>query len=125
MVEIRDELPKKADGTIDIEQWVERVGENRGTDERTLLLQAAYLNLEHGGHHLTAVNESCLRQGLLTAESLMTLEPDIGTLLAAITYFPAHYGELRLETIQEALGQDVANLVKGVIQITTKSYQVK
>ena len=29
MVKIRDDLPKAADGSIDIETWVARVGQNR------------------------------------------------------------------------------------------------
>lgn len=125
MVKIRDDLPKTSDGRIDIEKWVERIGQNRSPKEQNLLKQAALLNLEHGGHHLTCVNESCLRQGLMTAETLGTLEPDIETLLAAIVYYPAHYGELSLETIRATLGAEVVNLVSGVIQITTRTSQAK
>ncbi|MBN9287081.1 MAG: GTP diphosphokinase [Gammaproteobacteria bacterium 39-13] len=125
MVKIRDDLPKTSDGSIDIQKWVERIGLNRPAKEQTLLKQAALLNLEHGGHHLTCVNESCLRQGLMTAETLGTLEPDIETLLAAIVYFPAHYGELSLEEIKNTLGAEVSNLVSGVIHITTRTHQAK
>ncbi len=125
MVKIRDDLPKTSDGAIDIAQWVQRVGKDRSEKERKLLLAAAYLNLENGGHHLTCVNESCLRQGLQTAETLMTLEPDIATLLAAIVYFPAQYAELSCEMIQNTLGNEVTTLVSGLIQITTHAHQVK
>ncbi|MGE3320466.1 MAG: GTP diphosphokinase [Candidatus Berkiella sp.] len=125
MVKIRDELPKAPDGTIDIEQWAARITTNRSLEDKQLLLNSAMLSLEHGGHHLTCVNESCLRQGLLTAETLITLEPDIATLQAAVVYFAAHYGELSIEDIQSALGKEVATLVEGVIQITTHTHQAK
>ncbi|MBS0287660.1 MAG: GTP diphosphokinase [Proteobacteria bacterium] len=125
MVKIRDDLPKAQDGSIDIAAWVARIGANRPQKEQALLLEAAQLNLTHGGHHLTCVNESCLRQGLLTAETLASLEPDIATLLAAIVYFPAQYGELSLDLIKSSLGQEVASLVSGVIQITTRTSQAK
>ncbi len=125
MVKIRDDLPKAADGSIDIETWVARVGQNRTSQEKALLAQAALLNIQNGGHHLTCVNESCLRQALVTAETLATLEPDIATLLAAIVYFPAHYGELTLDEIKSSLGAEVASLVSGVTQITTRTSQAK
>lgn len=125
MVKIRDDLPKTAEGSIDIDKWIERVGQNRTQAEKALLSKGVLLNLQHGGYHLTPVNESCLRQGLLTAESLMTLEPDCETLVAAIVYFPALYGELSIELIQRELGNEVATMVSGVIQITTRAYQAK
>ncbi|MFI4937799.1 MAG: GTP diphosphokinase [Candidatus Berkiellales bacterium] len=125
MVKIRDDLPKTADGSTDIETWAKRIGRGRPADDTLLLQQAAELNLANCGQHLTSVNESCIRQGLLTAEVLVTLEPDISTLLAAIVYFPAQYGNLSLELITTELGEDVAHLVSGVIQITTRASQVK
>ncbi|MBI2790843.1 MAG: GTP diphosphokinase [Gammaproteobacteria bacterium] len=125
MVKIRDDLPKAQDGSVDIQTWVDRISQQRSKEEKALLLKAAILNLEHGGHHLTCVNESSLRQGLITAETLATLEPDIETLLAAMVYFPAHYGELSLDQIKSALGDEVATLVAGVIEITTRTPQTK
>lgn len=125
MVKIRDDLPKLPDGSIDIEQWAARISANRSVEEKRLLLKSAMLSLENGGHHLTCVNESCLRQGLLTAETLLSLEPDIATLQAAVIYFAAHYGELSADKIQSTLGQEVATLVEGMIQITTHTHQAK
>lgn len=125
MVKLRDDLPKAADGSIDIEQWASRITQNRSQDDKQLLLQSAALSLENGGHHLTSVNESCLRQGLLTAETLITLEPDIATLMAAIVYFAAHYGELSIDDIKANLGDEVATLVTGIVQITTHTHQAK
>lgn len=125
MVKIRDDLPKATDGTIDIEQWAARICANRSVEDKQHLLQSAMLSLENGGHHLTSVNESCLRQGLLTAETLVTLEPDVDTLMAAVVYFAVHYGELSIEDVQTHLGEEVASLVSGVIQITTHTHQAK
>ncbi|MGD9591204.1 MAG: hypothetical protein AB7V32_01635, partial [Candidatus Berkiella sp.] len=73
MVKIRDDLPKAQDGSIDITAWVERIGQHRPSQDKALLTQAALLNVQNGGHHLTCVNESCLRQALVTAETLATL----------------------------------------------------
>ena len=65
MVKIREELPKNAKGSLDIDAWITRVIENRDPSDKALLKEAAMLSLEQGGHHLTPVKESCLRQGLL------------------------------------------------------------
>lgn len=125
MVKIRDDLPKAPDGSIDIAQWVSKISQHRPLQEKEALQLAANFSLEHGGHHLTSVNESCLRQGLLTAEVLMTLEPDIATLVAAILYFPAHYGELSADLIRTTFGSEVQTLVAGVIQIATRTHLAK
>jgi GTP pyrophosphokinase len=123
MVKVRDELPKQKDGTLDLELWVQRICANRTDDEKAALFDAANLALTSGGHHLTPVCESCIRQGLLTAEVLNSLEPDLPTLVASILYFPAHYGDLSLETIKERFGEDVFQLTQGVINITSRSHK--
>lgn len=125
MVKIRDDLPKTPDGKVDIDTWVKRIAKNRSEHEIAILREGAILALHYGEHHTTAVNESCIRQGLLTAETLITLEPDVATLLAAILYFSAHYAKLPIEQIQLDFGEEIALLVSGVIQITTRADAVE
>ncbi len=125
MVKIREDLPTNREGSIDIDSWIQRVTENRDPVDNELLREAATLSLEHAGHNLTPVKISCVRQGLLTAEALLSLEPDIATMLAAILYFPAQYGSLTLEAIKEHFGEDVMVLVAGVKHITEQTSLVK
>lgn len=125
MVKIREDLPTKLDGSIDIERWAKRIAWDRSPSDQALLQQAAWINLEKGGSHLTAVKQTCLQQGLLTAETLITLEPDMATLLAAIVYFALCYGQLTLEEIEQQLGIEVATLVSGLIQIATHTHYAK
>ncbi len=125
MVKVRDELPKTIDGRIDIDTWAERLGHSKTTQEKQLLKQAAHVNLENGGLHLTPVNESCLKQGLVTAEILNTLNPDISTLLAGILYYVVDYGELSLDALTETFGQEVAILVSGVSKLAQHSEKAK
>ncbi len=121
MVKVRDDLPKTQDGSIDIEKWVERVGVNYPEEHKAQLRQAVYLNLENGGHHLTPVNESCLKQGLTAAEILSALKPDIDTLVACVLYFPVDFGELTVIHIEEVFGKQVASLVDGVSKLSYHS----
>jgi len=125
MVKIRDDLPKRETGEIDIESWAARVGQSFSAHDNQKILKAAYLNLEHGGEQLTCAHESCLRQGLQTAETLLSLEPDASTIIAAILFFPVQYGTLSLETVRADLGEEIASLVSGVSDITTRSLSVQ
>ena len=121
MVKVRDDLPKNEDGSINVDKWVERVGVNHTEQERELLLQAVYLNLENGGHHLTPVNESCLKQGLIAAEILNSLNPDIETLIACVLYFVADYGDLKHQQVKDQFGAKVSDLVEGVSKLSMHS----
>lgn len=121
MVKVRDDLPKTQDGSVDIEKWVERVGSHYSDEHKELLKRAAYINLENGGHHLTPVNESCLKQGLLTAEILTTLRPDIETLVACILYFVIDFGDLTLEKAKENFNEHVVALLEGMCKLSYHS----
>lgn len=125
MVKIRDDLPSTPEGTIDIAKWSKRITHFHLSEYAPLLEQAALLSVARGGNNLTEVQEPGLRQGLLTAEALITLEPDVQTLLAAILYFPAQYGSLSLDEIETTFSKEVAMLVSGVMQITEQSLQAK
>lgn len=121
MVKVRDDLPKTADGRVDIEKWVERVDPFYDEKQKQIIQQAAYLNLEHGGHHLTPVNESCLKQGLNTAEILTTLRPDVETIIASILYFVVNYGDLKREVITQSFSSEVTALVNGMCELSIHS----
>ncbi len=125
MVKVRDELPKTIDGSIDIDAWVERLSKGKPELEKNLIRQAAYINLENGGHQVTPVNETCLKQGLVTAEILNTLNPDIATLLASILYYVVAYGELSLDNITETFGREVSVLIDGVRKLAQHSEKAK
>lgn len=125
MVKVRDELPKTIDGNIDIDAWVERLSKGKPELEKNLIRQAAYINLENGGHQVTPVHETCLKQGLVTAEILNTLSPDIATLLASILYYVVDYGELSLDNITETFGREVSVLIDGVSKLAQHSEKAK
>lgn len=117
-MKVYDDLPLKADGSIDLEAWVSRVGKSYPDEQAALLRDAALLSLEEGGLSLTPVQESAFRQGLQTAESLLVLQPDMHTLIATVLYFPAAYGELSLEIIENAFDDKIAAIIRGVMQLS-------
>lgn len=118
MVKVRDDLPKTKEGTIDLVHWIERISEDREAEDKEKLTQACALAFDYGAHHLTVYQESCLRQGLVCAEILSTLHPDIDTLLASILYFSVEYANLPLKLVHNQFGQPVVSLIEGVAQIS-------
>lgn len=118
MVKVRDDLPKTKEGTIDLVHWIERISENRDSLDREKLSKACKLAFDYGAHQLTAYEESCLRQGLVCAEILSSLHPDIDTLLASILYFVFEYANLSPEIINQEFGSSVLALIQGVAQIS-------
>lgn len=125
MVKIREAVPTLEDGSIDIMTWINRIREGRNPEEGEQLVQAVRLSLAHGGATKLFLNETCLEQGLHTAETLLALEPDITTLLATIVYFTAHYAQLDSLAIESVLGKEVSILVNGVIQIASHTSKAK
>lgn len=118
MVKVREDLPQHVDGRIDIEAWLKRGAYFYAPEDQGVLRVAVLLSLEHGTTHFTPVQMSCFRQGLLTAETLLALRPDISTLAASVVYFCAQYANLTLEIIASRLGSNVRNLVEGSLHLS-------
>lgn len=124
MVKVRDDLPKKESGVIDLEKWVDRVLQGKLDKQKVLL--AAQFCLEKGGHLLTPYQDSCFRYGLTIAEVLTSLEPDTDTLVAALLYHIVYFGGASLEEIEALFGKSVTSLIDGLSQIdTTQSKQAQ
>lgn len=117
MVKIRDELPLTETGSIDADTWVERILSERPQHEKDVLLNAVKLSAEHG--------EVGLRLGLQTAAVLITLEPDIATLIAAVLYYPTKNEKITLADVETSFGHEVSQLIAGLIEITTRSQKMQ
>lgn len=125
MVKIREELPHTQEGAVDVSAWAKRLAGSEFTEYVIYLEKAAALCLSCGGPDRKEEAQMWLRQGLLSAEVLISLEPDLETLLATILYFPAQAGVLSLEKIKLETNEEVVHLVSGVMQITQHSLQAK
>lgn len=125
MVKIREELPYTQEGAVDSAAWAKRLVGTEFAEYAPYLEQAVALSLSCGELYHKQEAQIWLQQGLLAAEVLISLEPDLETLLAAILYFPAQVGALSLEIIKTEINEEVLYLVSGVMQITQHSLQAK
>lgn len=121
MVKVREGIALLPDGSIDIQKWLQYIG-NRGYFQNMDKVRGACGLAQLAGHeHVTEAGISCLQQGLAMADVLTDLEVGQDTLAAAILFESVHYAELSVEDIEEQLGKDVARLVFGVARMNALS----
>ncbi len=121
MVKVKENMPLNADGSIDVEQWLDGIGSKGYFQDLDLLRNACTLSHLSGYDIATDTGESCLQQGLAMADVLADLEVDQETLAAAIIYVSVHYAELSIDDVSEQLGKSVARLVDGAEKMSAIS----
>ncbi len=126
MVTVRKQQPEKADGSVDIEQWLARLPVDADFD--TELLKTACEVSFNAEQKAIAVSDkawdettSSFRIGLEMAEILADLHLDQPTLIAAILYRAVREEKLPLETVEKQFGDDIVRLIKGVMRMAAMS----
>ncbi|KTD64003.1 GTP diphosphokinase [Legionella spiritensis] len=114
MVKVKENTPWLADGSIDVEQWLQQLGAKGYLKDLDRIRNACTLSQLSGLDHATETGVSCLQQGLIMADLLADLEVDPDTLITAIVFVSVYYAELSLDDVEEQLGLPIAKLVKGV-----------
>lgn len=115
MVKVKEDTPWSfPDGSIDLEQWLQQLGNKGYFQDLDLLRSACTLSQLAGNDQATETGISCLQQGLAMADILADLEVDQQTLTAAIIFESVHYAELSLDDVEEQLGESIAKLVTGI-----------
>lgn len=114
MVKVKEGTVLQADGTIDVQQWLQHLGNKGYFQDLDSIRQACRLSQLAGQDHATEMGTSCLQQGLAMADVLADLEVDQETLAAAIIFESVHVAELSIDDVEEQLGANIARLVKGI-----------
>lgn len=121
MVKVREGIALLPDGSIDIQKWLQYIG-NRGYFQNMEKIRGACGLTQLAGHdYVTEAGISCLQQGLAMADVLADLEVGQDTLAAAILFESFHYAELSVDDIEEQLGKEIARLVCGVDRMNALS----
>lgn len=114
MVKIRDNAHILADGSIDLQAWLQDKAKNHSQHDMHPINLACGLAQVAGEEHPTYTGETCLLQGLTMADVLDELKLDPDCIAAAIVYPSTQYAELTIEDIEEHLGERIAKIVEGV-----------
>jgi GTP pyrophosphokinase len=126
MVQVRQQPQRDAQGTIDIERWIQQLPlvldaeDRRQLHEACVLAEAAQrLQAEDPGDW--ARESNCFIAGLDIAFILAELHVDLPSLLAGLLYRAAREGRLPLDEVRDRFGEDVSNLVRGVLRMAAVS----
>lgn len=117
MVKIKESPFLAPDGTINVEAWLQHAASQCTPKDIQLIRHASVLAKLAGEEQSTLTGVSCLQQGMTMAEILLDLHLDAETIAAALVYNSVQYAGLSLDDVREHLGENVAKLVRGVIQM--------
>lgn len=117
MVKIKESPHLAPDGSINLEAWLQHTTQRRVKQDMALIRHALVLSQLTGEDRPSLTGVSCLQQGLTMAEILLDLELDKESVAAALVYNGVRYGDLSLDDVREHLGETVAKLVRGTIQM--------
>jgi GTP pyrophosphokinase len=117
MVKVKDSSHIAADGSINLEAWLQHISAARAMHDIALIRHACVLSQLAGEDKPVLTGVSCLQQGLTMAEILLDLHLDNDTIAAALVYNSVRYADLSLDDVREHLGPTVAKLVQGAIQM--------
>ncbi len=107
----------KENDSFPIAEWLKHLSEKLPDRNLDLVHHACVLAQLVGEDKATPIGLSCLRQGLITAEILSELNVDNESLAAAILFSCVKYTNLKLTDVREPLGEAVAKLIKGTMQM--------
>lgn len=126
MVKVRDDQPLNADGSVNLDQWMDHLQlDVKLVDPARVRaaadLAAALEKRAEAENRQWYEGASNLRTGLEMADILGELRMDDDTLVAAILYRGVREGLVGLEAVEKQFGKTVAKLVDGVHQMANIS----
>src|ERR1022692_3943380 len=115
MVKVREEHPEKADGSVDLERWVQRLPVPDSISRGALLraggvARAADERMKSPPELSWGEGTSCLRTGLEMAEILAYLHVDQDGLVAAILYRAVREEKISNALVADQFGAPIAKL---------------
>ncbi|PIQ43746.1 MAG: GTP diphosphokinase [Gammaproteobacteria bacterium CG11_big_fil_rev_8_21_14_0_20_46_22] len=122
MVKVRKALPRNENQEVDVDVWLHSI---RAKDNG-LVEEAVFLSRIAGEDQKTPDGRNCFEASLEIAEIVAGLNMGRDAVAAALVYSVVEHADLRIEDIEEQLGQDVAILVvniKAMQSITRLEYQ--
>ncbi|MBU2967531.1 GTP diphosphokinase [Amphritea sp. 2_MG-2023] len=121
MVKVREDHPIQADGSVDLEMWLERLQEQVDVKDidtvRQACLYAQQLKDEAEPSEGSWSDCDSYLTGLEMAQILVELNQDQDALVAAILYRSVREKRTTLEDIRRRFGQTITSLIDGVLQM--------
>jgi len=126
VVQVRQQPLRNAQGTIDVEGWLEQLplvlddeDRNRIREACLLVQRAQETPVADSGDW--ARESNCFTAGLDIAFILADLHVDVACLLAGLLYRAVREGRLASEAVKAGFGDEVSTLVSGVLRMAAIS----
>lgn len=122
MVQVREEYSFNDDGSVNFEQWIERLESYVGLDRHTDIRRACDVSWQVEQQAIAAQNTwspgvSSYRTGLEMAEILAQLHLDSEAIIVSVLYRPVRESRLSLDAVREEFGDSIATLLEGVLRM--------
>ncbi|HBX37632.1 MAG TPA: GTP diphosphokinase, partial [Pseudohongiella sp.] len=109
MVQVREEYSFNADGSVNFEQWLNRLESYVTLDRHDVIRQACELSWHVEQQAIAARNTwspgvSSYRTGLEMAEILAQLHLDSEAIIVSVLYRPVRESRLELDAVREEFG---------------------
>lgn len=122
MVQVREEYSFNADGSVNFEQWLNRLQTYVSLYRHDDLRRACDLSWQVEQQAVAAQNiwspgVSSYSTGLEMAEILAQLHLDVDAIIVAVLYRPVRESRLPLEQVREEFGDNIARLLEGVLRM--------
>ncbi|GLQ31195.1 GTP diphosphokinase [Litoribrevibacter albus] len=122
MVTVRQDQPLTTDGHLDADQWLQLLSDKVEIQDIAQIRYACHVAevaqfSSEFGENTWPEGYGCMNVGIEMAEILADLQLDQDTLVAAIVYRAVREERLSIERVRTELGETVANLIEGVLQM--------
>lgn len=126
MVKVRQDYPLKADGTVDLDAWLERLEARVELHDPAALKRACEFAQKIDRENSAQINawsarSSSFHTGLAMADILADLKLDQESLTAAVLYRGVREGKTTQAVIEKEFGVDTAHLIDGVLRMAAIS----
>ncbi len=116
MVKVRNDVARAADGRLEVDAWIDALGERHGALDITRVREACGFVRKVGPR-----GEEYLESGMELAELVSDLRLDTASVVAALTYRPLRVGLVSADLVRRELGVDVADLLEEVVRMASTS----
>lgn len=117
MVAVKQKFPHLADGSVDLDAWLDNMHTLHHLNDLELIKKAIHITATNSKGITTFYGQPCIEQGLEMAEIVLDLKLDQEAVAAAIILSSIQHTKLTLESIKHDLNDNILKLIRNAQQM--------